>query len=927
MTRPSTLSWFACLAILACSQGLAQEGAKKEEEKKDPAKKEAEIKAGHSFHGEVFNEGPRQRAYLMEGMPKIKFPVTAKDPLVQKFIEQGVGQLHGFWYFEAERSFRQAAAIDKDCPMSYWGMAMANFDNQKRSKDFIAEAVKRKAGASERENMYIDMLDAYVKAGSGKNKERSEAFARALEQLLYKYPDDIEAKAFLVLQLWKNRSTGAPVNSFLAIDALMTEIFLAEPMHPAHHFRIHLWDYEKADKALASSALCGQTSPGIAHMWHMPGHIYSRLKRYDDAAWQQEASARVDHAHMMRDRVLPDQIHNFAHNNEWLIRDLVNVGRTRDAIELAKNMCELPRHPKYNDLNRGGSANFGRTRLFEALRQFEQWDELIALSNTPYLEATDLEGEQVKRMRNLGAAYFRKGDVENGKAQLALLQQRLTEQKAAQDKAVQEAETKFNENKAKQAAEKEAKDKEAAAKETAAKEAAAKEAAAKEAAAKEAAAKEAAAKEAAAKETAAKEAAATPMTDEQKATAEKAAAEKAAAEKAAADKAAADKAAAEKAAADKAAAENAAADKAAADKAAAEKAAKEKDQKDLDKAKADAKKPFDNKVQPLERAVEELQGLELVHAGDFKAALPLLQKAGGVDQTYLALVQFNSGDKDNAEKTARNFVNSNKNEVLPLAGLVEVLWKLEKKKEAGEAFEQLRQISGSLDATTPPFARLAPIAKELGLPDDWKIAKPPAADTGIRPSLDALGPFRWQPSAAPQWTLKDPEGRDRSLSEFRGKPVVLIFFLGHGCLHCAEQLQAFAPMSKEFSDAGLSLLAVSSDDQEGLKLSLANYKDGTLPIPLLADNGLETFKAYRAYDDFEKQPLHGTFVIDGDGLVRWQDISYEPFKDPKFVLKEAKRLLAQSAKPAAVAAAPTVAAPAVVAPAAPAPATEGAPAK
>src|SRR5262245_24505028 len=31
---------------------------------------------GHSYHGEVFDEGPRQKAYLMEGMPKIHFPVT-----------------------------------------------------------------------------------------------------------------------------------------------------------------------------------------------------------------------------------------------------------------------------------------------------------------------------------------------------------------------------------------------------------------------------------------------------------------------------------------------------------------------------------------------------------------------------------------------------------------------------------------------------------------------------------------------------------------------------------------------------------------------------------------------------------------------------------------------------------------------------------
>ena len=53
------------------------------------------------------------------------------------------------------------------------------------------------------------------------------------------------------------------------------------------------------------------------------------------------------------------------------------------------------------------------------------------------------------------------------------------------------------------------------------------------------------------------------------------------------------------------------------------------------------------------------------------------------------------------------------------------------------------------------------------------------------------------------------------------------------------------------------------------------------------------FKQYRAYDDFEKQPLHGTFLIDRVGLVRWQDISYEPFEEVEFLLNESKRLLAQ----------------------------------
>jgi hypothetical protein len=45
-------------------------------------------------------------------------------------------------------------------------------------------------------------------------------------------------------------------------------------------------------------------------------------------------------------------------------------------------------------------------------------------------------------------------------------------------------------------------------------------------------------------------------------------------------------------------------------------------------------------------------------------------------------------------------------------------------------------------------------------------------------------------------------------------------------------------------------------------------------------------------------PLHGTFLIDGRGLLRWHDVGPEPFNDVDFVLREAKRLLALPAPPA-----------------------------
>lgn len=762
-----------CLIAIIATSALAQETkpAAKAEEKKDAAAPAATGPLpGHSFHAEVFNEGPRQKAYLMPGMPKIVFPVTTKIPEAQQFICQGIGQVHGFWYYEAERSFRQAAALDKECGMAYWGMAMANTENHDRAKKFMAECVKHKAGLSERELMYIDALDAYLKADNNKKKERNEAYTRALEKILYKFPDDIEARAFLALQLWKNRDAGIPISSHIAVDAVLEQVFRLDPMHPAHHYRIHLWDYERAENALDSAGKCGQTSPGIAHMWHMPGHIYSRVKRYDDACFQQEASARIDHAHMMRDRLLPDQIHNFAHNNEWFIRNMINCGRMRDAIDLAKNMCDLPRHPKYNTLTRNGSNNLGRQRLFDALSNFELWQEMIALCGTNYLEPTDIEGEQIKRLRHLGTAHYRRGEVAQGNAQLADLQKRQADEKALQEKTANEAEA-------------------------------------------------------------------------------------------------------------KAKTEN-------------------KPEADITKAKDEAKKKNEAKINELQKGIDELLGHQAVSAGKFKEGLELLRKAGGVDQRYLAVVQFLAGEIDPAITAARNHVNSNKNEVLPLATLIDILWRAGKKDEAKTAFNELRDMSGTIDPAaltgSPALAPLAPIAKELQFPDDWRVVKPARSDIGARPTLDSLGPFRWQPSPALNWALKDSNGADHTLAEFHGKPVVVILFLGHGCLHCAQQLQAFAKAKGEFEAAGLSLIAISSDDQAGLKQSIDNYKEGPFPITLCADNTLGVFKAYRCYDDFENQPLHGTFVIDGAGLVRWQDISFQPFTDTSFVITEAKRLLAQT---------------------------------
>lgn len=730
----------------------------------------AEAQAGHSLHGEVFNEGPRQRAYLMGTTGQVSIQITTKSPEAQQFFNQGLGQLHGFWYFEAERSFRQAAALDADCAMAYWGMAMANRENEKRGKAFIEEAVKRKAAASPREQAWIDALAAYFAERKPRDdKQRRGAYVKALEQIVHQYPEEIEAKAFLALQIWQNSSSGIPISSHEAVDALLREVHAANPMHPAHHYRIHLWDGEKPVRALKSASLCGQSAPGIAHMWHMPGHTFTKLRRYADAAWQQEASARVDHAQMMRDRVMPDQIHNYAHNNDWLVENLSFVGRVRDSVELAKNLVELPRHPRYNTFARGGSGKMGRNRLCQVLSQYELWDELLALSQTQYLEPTDIEVEQVKRLRAIGVAYLLKGDLEPGKAQIAALAEMLAKQKAEQQAAGAAAEAKAREEK------------------------------------------------------------------------------------------------------------------------------KPDDQ--IAKAKTDALAGHNGRIETLESALNELQGYWALAGSDSAVAIQHFEKAKDMSKETLSRAYLRAGDKAKAEQLAKEAVDQGANRVYPLANYVEILQQAGKTAEATEAFKKLQSISGSIDLAAPIFQRLTALAPQLGLPSEWRQPLKPADDVGERPELDKLGPFRWSPSPAAEWSLADAGGQPVSLSQFRGKPVVVIFYLGFGCLHCVEQLKAFAPLHQQYADAGISIVGISTESMDLLKQGLAKRDQegqSPLPIPLVANGDLSVFKEYRCFDDFENMPLHGTFLIDGDGLVRWQDISYDPFTDAKFLLGEAQRLLRSS---------------------------------
>ena len=299
-------------------------------------------------------------------------------------------------------------------------------------------------------------------------------------------------------------------------------------------------------------------------------------------------------------------------------------------------------------------------------------------------------------------------------------------------------------------------------------------------------------------------------------------------------------------------------------------------------------------MKELERSIEHVRAQQLAHAGEHVKALEIYKKLSDLKREHLALAHMAAEDQTKAEQLIQQAVTTGKEQVYPLAVQVKILSHFGKQKEAKDAFEVLRKTSYSIDLDLPIFQQITAWAVEQGYPADWRLPAVTKDDVGERPDLATLGPFRWHPAAAADFNLTDSAGKPFSLHDYRGKPVLIIFYLGYGCLHCAEQLNAFAPMIKEYENAGITVLAISSDSPGDLKKSLDNCKtEGGFPFPLVSDESLKVFKDYRAFDDFEQVPLHGTFLIDGKGQIRWQDIGAEPFSNPKFLLTEAQRLLAQ----------------------------------
>ncbi len=138
-------------------------------------------------------------------------------------------------------------------------------------------------------------------------------------------------------------------------------------------------------------------------------------------------------------------------------------------------------------------------------------------------------------------------------------------------------------------------------------------------------------------------------------------------------------------------------------------------------------------------------------------------------------------------------------------------------------------------------------------------------------------------SKAPDFVLKDLEGKNYRLSENIGEGPIVISFWATWCVPCIEELKQMKRIYKKYSDMGVQFLAISIDDPKTVGRVNSFVKSHKYPYTVLLDTNNEIITLYQS-----KIPPY-TVIIDNDGNVVYTHVGYR-MGDEKMVDRELEKL-------------------------------------
>lgn len=329
---------------------------------------------------------------LYNGLGMYNFKVTTKNEWAAKYFNQGLILYYGFNHPEAYRSFKEAARLDPEMAMAYWGQALSMGPNINMPMDptktaevyeLVQKALSLKSKASEKEQAYIDAISKrYNNDPKADRAQLDKDYAAAMKQVKEKFSTDpdvitLYAESLMDIHPWDFWTLdGKPKPWTNEIVELLEKVLSQNPSHVgANHFYIHAVEAsDKPARALPSADRLTTLIPGAGHLVHMPSHIYVQTGQYNKGSLVNVEAIAVDKKN------LKDGMNSVAypeHNIHFLYTTLALEGKSKEAMENARLLKNtIP--PEFLDdpLFAGYAQHLYSTYLFAMVR-FGLWNDIL----------------------------------------------------------------------------------------------------------------------------------------------------------------------------------------------------------------------------------------------------------------------------------------------------------------------------------------------------------------------------------------------------------------------------------------------------------------------------------------------------------------------------------------------------------------------
>jgi tetratricopeptide (TPR) repeat protein len=300
---------------------------------------------------------------LYDNLGTVSFAITTKNPMAQRYFDQGLRLAYGFNHAEAARAFRAAQRLDPDCAMCALGEALVLGPNINAPMDAeavepamaaVLKAQQNAWSASPREQALIEAIaQRYSSDPKAERAALDAAYAAAVGAAAARFPEDdniqvLYAEALMDLSPWDYWEAGGakPKGKTAEILATLETVLARSPDHPgAIHYYIHMVEASSApERALPHAKRLAAAMPGAGHLVHMPFHIYFRVGDYKAALAANKTAVAVDEAYIAQAEpagIYPSAY--YPHNVHSLMASAQMAGDGATAVAAAEKLARVVR--------------------------------------------------------------------------------------------------------------------------------------------------------------------------------------------------------------------------------------------------------------------------------------------------------------------------------------------------------------------------------------------------------------------------------------------------------------------------------------------------------------------------------------------------------------------------------------------------------